>query len=64
MAGKYAEAEEMLKRAIAIKPDRADARYNLGILYRKTGQKQKLAREIEALRKHDPRLAIDLAGRK
>ena len=60
MAGKYAEAEEMLKRAIALNPDYADAHYNLGILYRKTGQKQKLAREIEALRKHDPRLAAGL----
>ena len=54
----------MLKRAIAIKPDRADALYNLGILYQKTGQGLKLNEQIEALKKLDPKLAIDLAGRK
>jgi tetratricopeptide (TPR) repeat protein len=38
MAGKYAEAERLLKKAIEIEPDYADARYNLEVLYRKTGR--------------------------
>jgi len=38
MAGKYAEAEELLKRTFAIKPDYPDAHYNLAVLYRKIGR--------------------------
>ena len=64
MAERYAEAEGLLKKAIAIKPNFADAHYNLGILYRKTGQQRKLAEQVEALKKLDPKLARESAERK
>jgi tetratricopeptide (TPR) repeat protein len=46
-AGKLREAEEPLRRAVVVLPDHPDARFELGVLYARTGRRAEALAELE-----------------
>jgi tetratricopeptide (TPR) repeat protein len=57
--GRYEEAIEAYKQAISIKPD-AEAHYNLGVAYYKSGDKDSALKEYEILKTLDMSMANEL----
>jgi tetratricopeptide (TPR) repeat protein len=57
IAGKYAEAELILRRAIELRPDSAEAHYFLCFLYWKMGREKEFLEELNILRQLSPNLA-------
>lgn len=52
--GRGAEAEDAYRRALALRPDLADARFNLAALLSAHGRIAECAMELQALLAHDP----------
>lgn len=58
-AGRYAEAEEALKKAVAVHPDNAEVQFNLALLYEKTGRKAEARELAESLTSRSGELLRD-----
>jgi tetratricopeptide (TPR) repeat protein len=54
MTNRRRAAIECYERSIAIKPDQADAHFNLGYLYYMEGQLAEAASEFQKVLKYDP----------
>jgi Flp pilus assembly protein TadD len=56
-AGRFSDAVEPLRQAVKLKPDFADAQYNLAYAYRKSGDKKKALETHKRLQAINPGMA-------